>query len=317
MSLMDHLRALESAYAPPQLLGKSMVVLYTPEAATGESLAVGVVVRPAHGQPESRWLRTFDRIRCAFGEDVVVHLPLLLKIAEKQIQAGGALEVPLFRCTQPEPVYGSNLTEAVEGLFARFVPLAKPHAEPNRRAPASSVRNAKLRKTVFTLLKQRHGAIADSIIAGNPELRFRNPNIRTVLHVPLQGINRCAGRYGTIVSAQTSRPEKLALNIHPAVAELNTAAELYDIPERGLFILRPREGSMPDDQYERVDGALNDLMKIFEAQGITVNAELSESHISDAVSEWSLKPPSPAGSSKLLVQNVLSKRQPGASRKSA
>lgn len=295
MSLMDRLRALNPAAATaPNVLGASMVVRFTPEAATGESLAVGVIIRTPQGEAHARWLTSFDRIRCAFGHELLVHLPLLLNTARDQVEQGRSVQVPLLSCTAPSPVYGDDLTTVLDALFTRFVPLARPHDEHQRRPQAFSVRNTRLQKTVFGLLRRHHGQIADSIIAKNPELSFPNRAIRTVLHVPLQGIDRCAGRFGTIVSAQAARPEKLALNIHPAAAELNTAATLHKVPERGLFILRPREGSMPDEQYEAVDNALSDLIKIYEAQGMTVCAEINEGHISEAVKEWSERPRPPS-----------------------
>lgn len=309
MSLMDRLRALNPTNAAPNALGESMVVRFTPEVATGESLAVGVVIRTPQGDSHARWLMTFDRIRCAFGDDMVVHLPLLLAAARDQVREGKPLRVPLLECTRPAPVYGYDLQEVLDALFTRFVPLAQPHEENLRRPPALSRSNTRLRRSVIDILRRHHAQIADSIIAINPTLSFPNQTIRTVLHVPLQGIDRCAGRFGTIVSGQAGRPDKLALNLHPAAAELNTAAKLHNVPERGLFILRPREGSMPDEQYEAVDGALSDLMKIYEAQGMTVCAEISESHIADAVSEWSTKKPR-SPTAKVNKNNALPRMKP-------
>lgn len=107
MSLMDRLRALNpTAAAAPNVLGVSMVVRFTPEVATGESLAVGVIIRTPQGDAHARWLTGFDRVRCAFGDDLLVHLPLLLATARDQVQMGRPLKVPLLTCTEPTPVYG-------------------------------------------------------------------------------------------------------------------------------------------------------------------------------------------------------------------
>ncbi len=293
MSLMERLRALNPTSAVPNALGVSMVVRFTPEPATGESLAVGVIIRTAQGDTHARWLERFDRIHCAFGPEMTVHLPLLINQARAQVDHGKPLRVPLLETTTTAPVYGQDVNAVLDALFTRFVPLARPHEEHERRPQALSVRNAKLQKTVFGLLRRHHGLVADSIIAKNPELRFSDPGIRTVLHVPLQGIDRCEGRFGTIVSAQAGTPAKLRLNIHPAVAELTTAAKLHGIARRGLFILRPREGSMPAQQYDQVDAELADLIQMFQAQDITVCAEITEGLISDAVSEWSTSPKPP------------------------
>lgn len=287
MRLMDRLRALNPTNAPPNVLGTSMVVRFTPEPATGESLAIGVVIRTKDGCAHGRWLEQFDRARCAFGDQFLVHLPLLINEARRQVELGKAVRVPLLETTVETPVYGQDLEGILSALFTRFVPLAGPQPMHLRRLRMQGISNVKLQKNVFDLLRRDHATDAENIIAQNPELRFPAETIRTVLHVPLQGVGRCAGRFGTIVSAQARDPNRLRLNIHPAVAELNTAASLRKIQHRGLFILRPKEGAMPDEQYEKIDAELANLIKMFEAQKIAVSAELDEQSISDAVSEWS------------------------------
>lgn len=288
--LMQALRAMNTATGKPQRLGLSMIVRYTPEAATGESLAIGVLLRTDDGRYHARWLSDFQRLRCAFGEEPTVHLPLLLAAARRQAEQGAAITVPHLSCTTPTPVYGDDIQSTLDGLFLRFVPLGRPHADVLRKQPTLSVQNNRLRLRVFELLRRRHNDIADNIIAGNPELRFPDASVPTVLHVPLQGSNGCRGRFGTIVSAQNGKPKSIEMNIYPAAAELAAAAHLHGIKARGVFILRPSEASMDPKQYELADARLYDLVRILEQQGNTVFPEVSEDLLATAVRDWSTTP---------------------------
>src|SRR3546814_13260268 len=74
----------------------------------------------------------------------------------------------------------------------------------------------------------------------------------TTLFRSIQG----AGRFATIVSANSKNASTIDKNVFPAVAELNAAARIHGVKKTAVFLLRPAEQNYSEDDYDAIDARL-------------------------------------------------------------
>ena len=120
MKLPRAIAALMDEPAPKaQLTAHWRPVLYVPDAAVGERVAIGVVVTPLRGPVRHRFIADHQPLAALWGQQVTRNLPFLIEHMVAVIERGDTPSTPDLLLGEARELWGVDPEEGLASLFSR------------------------------------------------------------------------------------------------------------------------------------------------------------------------------------------------------
>lgn len=278
---LERLYALATPVPAPKVAGQWFNIRYSPSAAGGELINVGVAyIDGVTRQIHSRLIDNLEGFRFLFGEafedDVRFSLDVVRSALGKFI-----LEPPLRTVVFSNLRYaaGESVSDVLDRLFSATVSFAEARQSVGARREAGQ-NNASVRKSVFDAIRLKAGLTADRIIAQDPVYWATDGGRRVPLDIPLRG----GTHLGSVVSAGYRTKGPLENNLLRASLDLETAASIFKRDRLGFFVMRA-------DADDAVDAELDDVVDTtcwkLHRQGIHVGVESTPERLADDILGWS------------------------------
>lgn len=268
--------------APTQTGGRWHALQFSPDPAGGERVNIGIVMYDETGQGKLVGATNLSRYRCAYGDQVADHIGHCLAVARDTLASGQTtIEHPHLSLFGGMPMALTDVNGMLAHLLHEQVPLSRPI--PGRGRPAVGRATRSLRTEIAKQLRQRLDLRADRILPQKPTLRTVEDSHRWELDVPLQA----PVGFGSIISAQLRNADRIAQNANNAAFDLQIAADLHKKPRMALFMLRPADDSMDAESLERVDQAIDRIVRGLRHQNVHAVADITADQMTDSIIDWS------------------------------
>lgn len=281
---LERLHALATPVPVPKVAGQWFNIRFSPSAAGGELINVGVgYVDGSTRRIHSRLIENLEAFRALFGEAFEDEVRFSLDVVRSAL-GRFVLEAPLRTIAFSNPRYaaGESAQDVLDRLFAATVSFAEARQAPmNRREAAQS--NSLVRKTVFDEIRLKAGLAAERIIAEDPVYWATEGSRRIPLDIPL----RSDRLLGSIVSGGYRTKALLENNLLRSSLDLETAARIFKQDRLGFFVMRPDSSALDTGS----DGALDDFIETtcwkLHKHGIHVGVESTPARLAEDVLSWS------------------------------
>lgn len=281
---LERLQALATPIPAPRVAGQWFNIRYSPSAAGGEVINVGVgYVDGASRRIHARLIENLEAFRLLFGEAFEEDVRFSLDVVRSAL---GRLmvESPLRSIAFGNLRYaaGESPQDVLDRLFTATVSFAEARQSASGRRETAQ-NNVTVRKAVFDAIRLKAALGAERIIAEDPIYWVTEGKRRVPLDIPL----RSDKLLGSVVSAGYRSKVPLENNLLRSSFDLETAARIFKQDRLGFFILRPSSDTMESPVDPLLDDMIDTTCWKLHKHGIHVGVEGTPNGLADEILSWS------------------------------
>lgn len=279
---LERLQALATPVPAPRVAGQWFNIRYSPSAAGGELINVGVgYVDGASRQIHARLIENLEAFRLLFGEAFEEEVRFSLDVVRSAL-GRFMLEPPMRSVAFSNLRYaaGDSVQEILDGLFSSTVSFAEARQAASARRETTQ-NNSAVRKSVFDAVRLKAGLSAEHIIPEDPIYWVIEKERRVHLDIPL----RSNKLLGTVVSAAYRSKVPLENNLLRSSLDLETAARIFKQDRLGFFVMRG-EAALADATDTSMDEVIDTTCWKLLKHGIHVGVEDSPGRLADEILSW-------------------------------
>lgn len=264
--------------------GSWSIVQWIPDIATEETHNIGVVL-DVDNDSCFRFLDTFDRVKCLYDENTVLHLQDVIELTHDALGDGKYYFSDQIKLINKGITKGRNLDEILDRLYLRAITLAKPHVQrETKRDNFSIVRNDDFVKRVPKKIREQFLKSSDRDLAN----LFPPDQYIDVLNNRLKVPIRSNSHYGSITSVVTTSINTINTNYLIAATDLLAAAK-GDSKSPAFFVLTPSDeelAKLERSKVDQIDLTIDQLNFKMKQQEVQLICESSEDLLVDKMKFW-------------------------------
>lgn len=264
--------------------GNWSIVQWVPDIATEETHNIGIVL-DVENDSSFRFLDTFDRVKCLYDENTVMHLQDVIELTHDALGVGKHNFSDQIKLINKGITKGRSLDEILDRLYLRAISLAKPHVQREvRRDSFSIVRNDDFVKRVPKKIREQFIKSNDRDLANLFPVDQYIDVLNNRLKVPI----RSNSHYGSITSVVTTSINTINTNYLMAATDLLAAAK-GDAKIPTFFVLTPAEdelAKLDKSKVDQIDLTIDRLNFKMEQQDVKLICESSEDLLVDKMKFW-------------------------------
>lgn len=294
-----HLRQHVAHVAPAAFEGSWTTVEIQPDVFARQRYTVGVAVCDSRGLFAFRLLEDLATFECLFRASEVASIRSLLESAEQSLMRAQRAATPLkdvgfetdgVLLGELWATSGSSPESVLARLFADVVPFLPSVDE--KKSSFVTLDTAAVRAQVSEALKRIAGLSFERIVTAPDRLLLDH---ETGVTHRLEFNLEPPGKVGSVISAVFKTPQTVELSYLRASTDLATFRSMRgrDL-QPGIFVMAPKQGSMPAPDYGRIEAILDEQSWRLEQQGFVVSTHDEAGLLAQDIWEWSGLAPSSA-----------------------